>query len=733
MAEAYGNTVEHWRSKVAGEVASLTETTATVRATAFWCSIGWGYDVWGSAAAAAVEGQSSGEQEFHASSATGASVETAAASKEVSFERGAADYAVQCHASVQLRGGYHDGVSEAGTWVTVPARVLVRPGAPALTAPASVGPGQPLALSWAKAASQGNAAFVRFELWENGSKVYAGTGTSATRTAPAGSATKVSYELREVHEWFGEELYSSKTAEVSVVQLSMPGAPKLSASRTQVQVGEAVAFSFSKADAQGNAPFARFELWENGSKVYAGTATSATRTPSDAQGSSISYELREVHEFYGNEVYTSATVRVGVTRQSAPTAPDLVSPASGATVVHPGGTVAVSWRHNPTDGTAQTAAEVGYGSSQAGPWAVVGVPGAAAGAAIPVASDGDVYWRARTKGAFDGGASPASAWSPWSSVGYFKARTNPVVEVAVAPEVTDLPLVVSWSFQDPTGSQASATVAVSSGGRQLASKSVAGAASVSFSAAEISVSSGQLLAVTVEARSTTGLSGKGSATATVNLLSPAAPTVALRYDWDAMAVVVGYAPATAPGTAATSHLEVSRGGKPLASGEARAGSVVDSTPPLDEVVEYAVRARAGSGSACEATARIAVLSAGRFALNWGEGNGSCAVAAYNAEVSESRGVESESFDAAAYEYPVEVYGTHRTHEGTLGATALKLDPTRASVAAWREAARWGGGYVLRMPHGRTCWVSASVDVSEGTGGSGTVSVDWEERAHDGVL
>ena len=114
----------------------------------------------------------------------------------------------------------------------------------------------------------GNAGFLRFELWEDGAKVYSGTGTSATRTAPSGSAKKVSYELREVHSWFGEELYSSKTADVSVVQLSMPGAPRLTASRTQVQIGDRVTFSFARADAQGNAEFTRFELWENGARVY---------------------------------------------------------------------------------------------------------------------------------------------------------------------------------------------------------------------------------------------------------------------------------------------------------------------------------------------------------------------------------------------------------------------------------------------------------------------------------
>ena len=733
MAEAYGNQVERWRAKAVGEVVSQTETAATVRATALWCSVGWGYDVWGSVGSASVAGQSSGAREFYASSATGASVETAVASKDAVFERKAQDYAVRCEASVTLQGGYHDGTSAAFVDVVVPARVLVRPGAPSLSAPATVGPSQPVALSWGKASEQGNAAFVRFELWENGTRVYSGAGTSAIRTAPGASAKKVSYELREVHEWFGGEFYTSRAAEVSIDQLSMPGAPKLTASRSQVQVGDKVAFSFAKADSQGNAAFLRFELWENGTRVYSGSGTSAVRTPSDAQGDSISYELREVHGWYGTEVHTAATVRVGVTRQSAPTAPSLASPASGATVTHPKGTVAVSWRHNATDGTAQTGAEVAYSSSQSGPWRVLAVPGSASSASVPVAADGDVYWKARTKGVFDGGGTPSSAWSPWSAVGYFKARTNPVLSLSVPLELNDLPLTVSWGFEDLTGSQTQASVTVSADGSVIASKAVAGSRSVSFSASELPVSSGQVLAVRVEARSTTGLAGAASATVVVNLLSPAPPAVALRYDRDAMAVVVDYAPVSAPGTAATSAIEVARGARLLASAPASRGRVVDPTPPLDGVVEYAVRARAASGATSESVSRVDVPSGGRFALNWGDDLGACAVAAYNADLSESRGVESESFDAAAWDYPVEIYGTHRTHTGALSATALRRDPTRASLAAWKEAAAWGGGYALRMPHAAPFWVSASVDVSEGTGGCASVDVDWEERAYDGVL
>lgn len=732
MAEAYGNVADRWRAKVVAGVVSTTDTTATVRCSVYWCSIGWGFQVYGSVASAHVGEHSTGDVEFCAYSETGASVETLVTTAEHTYERGGADYAVACGGSVTLQGGYHDGTSSAALGVTVPARVLARPGAPTLTAPSSVGPGQPLSLSWAKSATQGNAGFLRFELWEDGAKVYSGTGTSATRTAPSGSAKKVSYELREVHSWFGEELYSSKTADVSVVQLSMPGAPRLTASRTQVQIGDRVTFSFARADAQGNAEFTRFELWENGARVYSGTGTSATRTPSDAQGASISYELREVHTFYGTEVHTSVSLRVGVTRQSAPTAPDLVSPASGATVTHPSGTVEVGWRHNATDGTAQTGAEVACGPSQSGPWTVLALTGASVRAAVPVGSDGDVYWRVRTRGAFDGGAQPASAWSPWSSVGYFKARTPPALAIAMPGVLTDLPLVVSWSFSDAMGSQAAATVRVAAGGKEIASKSVGAASSTSFGASELAPPDGGTVTVVLEALSTTGLSSTASASVPVRFLAPPEPTLALMVDAERMAVVALFGPGEGEG-AATSALELVRGGKVVATSGPSESRAEDPTPPLDGAVEYVVRARAASGACRERSERAAVPSGGRAALNWGDGLGECAVAAYNVESDESRGVESDTFEAAAWEYPVEVYGTHRTHTGSLSADVLRRDSPSARLSRWREAQAWAGGYALRMPMGRTFWVSADIEVSERPGESAGVSVDWEERSYDGVL
>lgn len=283
------------------------------------------------------------------------------------------------------------------------------------------------------------------------------------------------------------------------------------------------------------------------------------------------------------------------------------------------------------------------------------------------------------------------------------------------------------------GSQASATVTVSSGSQVLASRTVAGQLSASFGKDELAVIDGQELDVVLTAKSTTGLESTASASTIVDLLPPAPPVLRIAIDDAAMAVRVSVAPGSGDGVAATSSIDVWREDKRLASGVSSA-EVADPTPPLDEPIAYRAIARAESGSSCESSATVTVVSHGRAALNWGDGLAECAVACYNVEWDEERGRESEQFDAAAYELPVEVYGTHRTHEGKLSFTSTKRGRNHATTSEWRAASAWAGGYALRLPFGGAAiWVKADVSVSEPGGGTNDVEVDWEERAHDGVL
>lgn len=93
------------------------------------------------------------------------------------------------------------------------------------------------------------------------------------------------------------------------------GDPTISASATEAVYGEQVTLAWAKSATQGNANFDRFELWQGSTRLYSGADTSMAVTPSDvtgAKGGTATYEIREIHEWYGTEYTTKATVSVDV-------------------------------------------------------------------------------------------------------------------------------------------------------------------------------------------------------------------------------------------------------------------------------------------------------------------------------------------------------------------------------------------------------------------------------------
>lgn len=93
------------------------------------------------------------------------------------------------------------------------------------------------------------------------------------------------------------------------------GKPSFSAPKTTVHYGETIELSWSKSDTQGNANFDHFELWQGDTKLYSGSNTTYTVTPSSvtgAKGGTATYTLKEVHEWYGGYKTTEASVSIKV-------------------------------------------------------------------------------------------------------------------------------------------------------------------------------------------------------------------------------------------------------------------------------------------------------------------------------------------------------------------------------------------------------------------------------------
>ena len=93
------------------------------------------------------------------------------------------------------------------------------------------------------------------------------------------------------------------------------GEPTITANKTTANYGESVTLSWAKSSTQGNAYFARFELWQGNTKLYSGSAISKSVKPSDvtgAKGGTATYTVKEIHTWYGSEKTTSSSITITV-------------------------------------------------------------------------------------------------------------------------------------------------------------------------------------------------------------------------------------------------------------------------------------------------------------------------------------------------------------------------------------------------------------------------------------
>ena len=322
MADAYGSwagSLGKWRCHINYGIKSETETSAVVYCQTRFNTSSWGFNVFGTDKAT-VNGQTASQSTVTHYSATGASVDTTMITKEITITKNGSSQRIPVSGSIQITGGYQNGTSSASGTVTVSARTYHAHGNPTITLASNCLQGQQVTVSWAKSATQGNAAFTRFELWQGNNKLYSGSNTSYTVTPSTVTGTaggNVTYTVKEIHTWYSSEKTTSASKTIAVY--GPHGTPTLSASKTTTNYGESVNLSWAKSKTQGNAGFTRFELWQGSSRLYSGSAVSKSVVPSDAtgaRGGTATYVLKEIHTWYGSEKSTqtskSITVRSGV-------------------------------------------------------------------------------------------------------------------------------------------------------------------------------------------------------------------------------------------------------------------------------------------------------------------------------------------------------------------------------------------------------------------------------------
>ena len=123
-------------------------------------------------------------------------------------------------ASAEVVNGYGGnwGSRDATITLTIPARPYYAHSTPTITAnKTTANYGESVTISWAKSATQGNANFDRFELWQGDTKLYSGSAISKSvkpsdvTGAKGGTAT---YTVKEIHEWYGS--YPETQSSVSI-------------------------------------------------------------------------------------------------------------------------------------------------------------------------------------------------------------------------------------------------------------------------------------------------------------------------------------------------------------------------------------------------------------------------------------------------------------------------------------------------------------------------------------
>lgn len=506
------------------------------------------------------------------------------------YERRAAAYTVQLEITTQsgfgtaYGGSFHTiGVVSRTATYTVPA---LPPAFNTLTA-TRVSDNQ-VDLSWT--AASGNIDAVCIErstdggsysetvIWNAGATSWQDTATSSDHT--------YTYRARYHHEG-GYGAYSN-TATVTMT----PSAPQTIATA-------AIEGSTNVAVELGNAsPVATSLEWQ--ASTDGGTTWSASTTVSDSPVTSFTatgisgtayIRVRNVNSAGTSDWLVSEQV----TTICPPAAPTLISPSGVLDMA--GGSVTFTWRHNPLDGSSQTAAQLAYSTDGGSTWTTVtkSTEESHTITPIPWSAGTAVTWRVRTKGA-------DASYGDWAQAKTFNVYTAPTVSItSPGATVTGMPISLAATYSDMAGFTCqAATATLQQNGRTLYSEAATingNSITSSLDVSEFLPTNGETYTVVVTARSSSSLQTTANATFLVDFTEPVEGTLQVQnvpetgyvsllasYDntgADEPAVSISVARVNPDGTVTPL----------LTDGQSGAG-IVDRFAPLNTPYQYAVSTKA---------------------------------------------------------------------------------------------------------------------------------------------
>lgn len=620
MASAYGQRVQNWRSRVVTDVTQEDATTITVRTRAYWCSVAYGFSVYGYGTAS-TGSYNSARTQFVAQSATGETKEQLVCSVEHKYNKTASKQNITCKSKIEITGGFQNGTSTATVTHTIPAIDYDAPAAPS-NCSASRSSDSQAKVEWDNGSTSTTKPRSSTKVerqadggeWEQAASV----GASATNYTDNSISADHRYAYRVRAQGAGgysgyatsDYIYTTPAAPSSVV------AEKTGAQAVQLSIEGAAPWATSYAVERSTDGGSQ---WES-----AGAPASFPWADSEAPAGTVVYRVAAVRGSLQSAWAQSNSVTT-ITPPLAPTVTGL--PNVAAT----GSTLTVQWVPNHPDGSAQTQAMVEYTIGDGSPQTAT-VEGAATSYQLPTSvteSAGTVKVRVRTNGLDE-------EWGAWS--GYTTVTvavppsahfTNPASDGAV---VTELPLVVSWEATDPTGIASQTLSLTGADGTTLLTRQLDGTArsfAIDDSVYALANLTGYELALTVLGGSS--LSTVAARSFTTDWAEPAQPTADLGTDPAdlscAVTVHAGEGTGDEPEAVSFSVVRILPDGSQwmVADGLTDGQQCIDPLPPLNVDYSYLVTAYAETGVSSSLTvpARVdAVLAA----FNFGDAAATCELA-----------------------------------------------------------------------------------------------------------
>ena len=641
MASATGNTVQHWRAKVNAYISATADTQVTIVCEAYWCSIGWGYDV-AARGEAIANGSSSGMQVFNASSSTGQTREIKVATKTITVTRGDVDRNITCTANVQVTGGYHNGTSAANVNLTIPAIAYQTPSAPSNVS-ASRNSDTQASVSW-----NNNPSGIL--------KKYAGVfverqvdnGSFAQVAALDGAASNYVDNGIEAHHRYAYRVRAKNNAGYSAYAASeyiytTPAEPvsvavvKRGANVVEVkwEAGSAYAEAHEVERSRDGVS------WDDVTTEGSGLDGSYVDDGTPAGG--VVYRVRARRD----GLY-SGWVKTGwVTTVVAPDAPTVVSrPAS---VLETGSVAHLVWSANHPDGSEVSSSQLEIAVDGGAAQTVI-IEGAATEYDYSqTASPATVSIRIRTHGLYDG-------WGAWSGAVVFTLADVPQILIPLPASdgavIDALPCQVAWEIVDATGVAAQSIELLDRAGAVVYRSALApDSREFAFAPSVYMLQNNAEYTVRLTAIGGSSLSGKSERSFRTEYEQPVVPTASISYKEEDASASVQVFFGSEEGKPQAEYASVARilpnGDRWLVADRLGNGEFArDPLPPLNQGFTYLVTVYALSGAATAIGLDAMLVLPGTFAVNAGADASRCALTRRATSLSRSSKLEGTLFTFA---------------------------------------------------------------------------------------